>query len=355
MSSKIGYFVMNQMTYSRGWTPEENQRFFDHIKALQPTAMLFLDDDSKALQTKALLTDCAVLVRGYRSDVKEGEFWQKLTPQQIFDQYKNTDKRLIRNLGNEPNSYIPNDDLRKMAAWYAAVMDLFGNAGIAIAVPGFGEGHPDVDRLAALEPLWKAFDKWHDLHIYNTHEYATWRGMLFNEGGKFDVTPWRIGRFETFVVPYLNQQDKSGNPIHKIPRVVIGEFGCDSAHDGTSNRGWKSAWDETRYLNEIKAAVDRFYNKPHYIGLTLFSWGNTGQAFTESDWTTFDVSNATILQNGLVTAYAGATPPPVTTPPNELPPADTLDLDAIRALVNVAKANLNEAQAALKQIEGALK
>lgn len=306
MSSKVGYFVMNQMTGQRGWTSEETRLFFDHIQALQPSVMLFMDDDGKALQTKALLPDCAVLVRAYRDEarVKEGELWQKKTPQVIFDEYRHTDPRLIRNIGNEPNSYISDDDLRKMATWYAQVMDLFGSAGIAIAVPGFGEGHPDVDRLAALEPLWIAFDKWHDLHIYNTHEYGTWRGMLFNEGGKWDVTPWRVGRFETFVVPYLN---KTG---HKIPRVIIGEFGCDSAHDGTSNRGWKSAWDEKRYADEIKAAVDRFYHKPHYIGLTIFSWGNTGKPFTEDDWTTFDVSTASALQTRLVAMADNPPAPP---------------------------------------------
>lgn len=324
MSSKIGYFVMNQMTGQRGWTSDENKRFFDHIQALQPSAMLFLDDYGKALQTKALLPNCAVIVRSYRDEaqVKEGELWQRLTPIQVFNDYKSTDARLIRHILNEPNSYISDDDLRKMAVWCSQVMDLFGNAGIPIAIPGFGEGHPDVDRLSMLEPLWKAFDKWHDLHIYNTHEYGTWRGMLFNEGGKNDVTPWRIGRFETFIVPYLN---KNG---HKIPRVIVGEFGCDSAHDGTTNRGWKSAWNEQRYVDENKAALDRFYYKPHYIGLTLFSWGNTGKAFSQDDWTTFDVSGALELQKALVEMADKTTPPPIV-----IPPANELDKAALLALV----------------------
>lgn len=308
MANKVGYQVHSKMTYGRNWSADEDTNFQAHLDRLNPSAMLFLDDDGKALRTKGKFPDCAVVGRLYRSDIPEGELWLKRSPQQVFDDYKNTPKGIIRNILNEPSGY---GDLRGLAVFCAEVMDLFGNAGIPIATPNFGEGNPDVDRLPELEPLWVAFDKWHDLHYYATHEYGTYRGMLFNEAGKWDVFPWRVGRFETFIVPYLQ---KVG---HKIPRVILTEFGIDSAHDGTDKRGWKTAWDETRYAGEITAAIERVYKAPHYVGLCLFSWGNTGQKDTESDWISFDVSEAKTLHARLESM--NITAPPVTPPAPQFP------------------------------------
>lgn len=316
--NKIGYHYQNLMTYQRAYSAEEEQALFDHFARIRPGASLFLDNEGRAVRAKQLVPECAVVVRSYRNQNDEGKLFQTLTPQQCFELYKNTPKGLIRNILNEPDGY---GDLKALAHWLAQVMDLFGNAGIPIAVPNFGEGHPDVDRLADLEELWKALDKWHSLHSYSTHEYGSHLGMTFNVGGKFDMFPWRVGRFETFIVPWLLKHG------HKIPNVIITEFGCDSAHDGTDKRGWKTCWSEKQYFDEIQGAIAKVYYQPHYAGLCLFSYGNTGRQFTENDWVTFDLSQAADFKK-LLEAHAQqpviATEPPVvaTQPASGSPQAD---------------------------------
>lgn len=309
---KVGYQYHNTLTYQRGYSAEEEQHLFDHFAKIQPGAALFLDNEGRAVRAKQLVPGCAVVVRSYRDDVKEGELWKKLSPQQVFNDYKNTPKGLIRNILNEPDGY---GDLKALAHWCSEVMDLFGNAGIPIVLPNFGEGHPDVDRLADLEELWRAFDKWHSLHYHGTHEYGSHLGMLHNTGGQFDMFPWRVGRFETFVMTYLQ---KNG---HKVPGVILTEFGCDSAHDSTNYRGWKTCWVDKQYFGEIQAAIGKVYNQPHYVGLCLFSWGNSGRQFTESDWATFDLAGASEFQ-ALLEAYAGTQAKPVAPPPVKVKPVE---------------------------------
>lgn len=304
--NKISYNVHSQMHPQRAYSADEEAYLFDHLKRLNPPALLFMDSQSWALRAKQMLPGCAVVVRNWRAD--DGAFHYNLSPQAFFDLYKNTPKNLVLNVLNEPNGY---GDLPKLAHWCAQVMDLFGAIGVAVVVPNFGEGHPDVDKLAELEELWKALDKWHDLHYYGSHEYGTWRGMIFSESGKYDVYPWRVGRFEQFIVPYLKAHG------HKVPNVILTEAGCDSAHDGTDKRGWRSIWNEQQYVDQLMLAMNKVYNQPHYIGLCLFSYGNTGKDFTESDWRTFDVSEAKTLHK--LIENAAATVPTTPVPPAPLP------------------------------------
>lgn len=286
--NKLGYHYQNLMTYQRAYSAAEEQHQFDHLKAIQPGAALFLDNDGRAQRAKAVAPNCAVVVRAYRNQNDEGKFFETLTPQQTFDLYKDTPKGLIRNIMNEPGGY---GDLKKIAHWWAETADLFGNAGIPIVGPNWGEGNPDVDRLADLEEMWDSFDKWHDLHYYGIHEYGSHDGMLYNVGGKFDMFPWRVGRFELFTLPYMQKHG------HTTPNVIVTEFGCDSAHDSTAYRGWKTCWTEQQYFDQLQATIDKIYGEVHYVGLCLFSYGNTGRQFTESDWVTFDLSQANDFQH----------------------------------------------------------
>lgn len=312
-ANKLTYNIQSRMHPQRGYSAEEETYLFDHLKRLNPPAVLFMDNQSRALHTKQMLPGCSVVVRNWRAD--DGAFHNNTTPQAFFELYKNTPKNLILNVLNEPSGY---GDLKKLAHWCAQIMDLFGHAGIAVILPNFGEGHPDVDRLADLEELWSALDKWHDLHYWGSHEYGTWRGMIFNESGKFDVFPWRIGRFEQFIVPYLKAHG------HEIPNVILTEFGCDSAHDGTDKRGWRSIWNEQQYLDQLILAVNKVYNQPHYVGLCLYCYGNTGKDFTESDWRSFDLSDAKGF-HALLEANAHTAPPVVTIPPPVIMPPDAPD------------------------------
>lgn len=315
-SNKLSYNIHSQMHPQRGYSAEEETYLFDHLKRLNPPAVLFMDNQSRALHTKQMLPGCSVVVRNWRAD--DGAFHNNLTPQAFFDLYKDTPKNLILNVLNEPSGY---GDLKKLAHWCAQVMDLFGAVGIALVLPNFGEGHPDVDKLADLEELWTALDKWHALHYWGSHEYGTWRGMVFNESGKFDVFPWRVGRFEQFIVPYLKAHG------HKIPNVILTEFGCDSAHDGTDKRGWSTVWNEQQYFDQLMLSVNKVYSQPHYVGLCLYCYGNTGKDFTESDWRTFDLSAAKDFHKLLEANARTSVPPPVIAPlpvptpaPDPIPP-----------------------------------
>jgi hypothetical protein len=282
MVSKIGYHIHNLMTYRRGYSAEEARHLFDHIQRLQPGALLVLDDIDWARQFKKLVPNCAVVYRSWHP--QESHLFDVMTPRQFYDQYaRYGEGGLIINVLNEPNGY---GDLRKLADWCAQVCELFGNAGVACAPPAFGEGHPDTNRLHELDALWDALRRWHHLHYYNIHEYGTWRGMLFREGSRWDVFPWRVGRFEQFTVPYLQSK---GYPI---PRVVMTEWGIDSAHDDTGKRGWRTQFSEAEYAQQMIAAVEQVYNKPYYVGLCIFSYGNTGVQGSGDDWVTFDVAGA---------------------------------------------------------------
>lgn len=339
--NKLAYNVHSQMHPQRAYSADEEAYLFDHLKRLNPPALLFMDNQSWALRAKQMLPACSVVVRNWRAD--DGAFHYNLSPQTFFDLYKNTPKNLVLNVLNEPNGY---GDLKKLAHWCAQVMDLFGAIGVAVVVPNFGEGHPDVDKLAELEELWTALDKWHDLHYYGCHEYGTHRGMIFNEGGKFDVFPWRVGRFEQFIVPYLKAHN------HKIPNVILTEAGCDSAHDGTDKRGWRSIWNEQQYFDQLMLAMNKVYSQPHYVGLCLFSYGNTGKDFTESDWRSFDVSEAKtlhkLLESQVVTPPAPL-PVPTPTPPEPptpvtLPPQEHVDLMRLLQLLRERDVLLQQQQ-----------
>src|SRR5258706_649422 len=171
--NKISLNIHNQLHPQRGYSTREQNDLFELLTRINPSTVLFMDNQPWAQYAKQILPACAVVARFW--DANDGAFHNNLSPQDFFNRYKLTPKNLVLNVLNEPNGY---GDLKKLAHWCAQVMELFGNAGISLVVPNFGEGHPDVDKLAELDELWSAFNKWHDFHYYGTHEYGTWRGMV---------------------------------------------------------------------------------------------------------------------------------------------------------------------------------
>lgn len=300
---KIGYNIHNRMHPQRQYSAQEKKYLLDHLVRLQPATVLMVDDDDWAREIKREIPNCAVVIRFY--DDSDGAFHlppdgkgRRLTPQQFYDEYaKRLHGGLILNVINEPNGYDerdkPSTALKPLAGWMAKTMDLFGKAGLPICGPNFGEGHPDVDKLSLLDELWDAFKLWGNLHYYSIHEYGTWRGMLHHDNGQWDVYPWRVGRFERFTVPYLVGRGQ------EIPRVIVTEWGVDSAHDSSGKRGWKDQFSEVQYFGEMVGALEQVYAAPHYVGVCTYCYGNTGQDFTPSDWRSFDVSQAYILHAAL--------------------------------------------------------
>lgn len=379
--NKIGVNVHDRMTYNRGYSADEEAYLFDFLKDLRPTALVFLENLEWAKRAKALLPQCKVVLRPY--DPAGGAFHlppdgspagtpARLSPKEHFARYASrvVGTGVILQVLSEPNGY--GASLKALNTWLPEVLDMYGKAGIAVCGPSFGEGHPDESAvaLAQLDDVWDAFDKWHDLHFYSTNEYGTWRGMLFHESGAYDVYPWRVGRFESFVKPYL---EKHG---HQVPNVIVTECGIDSAHDGIEKRGWKDSFSEHDYFDQLQAAVKRVYSAPHYVGVCLFSYGNTGRQFTQDDWTSFDLSDAKTLhellkKSGTITAELPAIPAPVVIqPPPAVPPAipqlpvdilpkpstpvPTDDIKALLVRLDNLKADFDRMDARLKKVEAVI-
>ncbi len=317
MVSRIGYNVHSTTGgIQRGWSDKELNYFFDHIQRLKPTVLLFLDQREWALEAHRLLPDCRVVFRRYfnRNRIDEGNMWMNQSAQWHLDNFaRDAEGGLALNIWNEP---VPGtDSARTLAEHYAAVMDAFGALQIPIVGPNFGVGFPNENWVNLLEPMWIAFDRWHNLHDYGIHEYGTHRGMIFFEPNhSFNVFPYRIGRQTDFcTVPYLLSRN------HIIPNMTFTEWGVDSAFDGTTFRGWRTCWDENQFARELIAADHKIAdNHPYIRGYCIFSYGDTGHLHTSDDWSTFNVIDAFSLHQKLEankSTVVAAVPDVLITPP----------------------------------------
>lgn len=295
--STIGYNIHQfAQGTQRHWSQEEVRYLFDHLERLQPTVLLVLNNHDWALQAKRLLPDCHVIFRRFydQHGLNEANMWLERDAQWHIDQFAHeAEGGLALNIWNEP--IPPEHQVRQFAEKYADVMEAFGQRGIPIVGPNFAVGFPNENWMQALEPMWQAFDRWHTLHDYGIHEYGTHRGMLFFEpDSPFNVHPFRVGRQNHFVLPYLRQQG------HIVPTMSFTEWGVDTPYDGTNHRGWRSTWDETRFFEELIAA-DRALRAqtPHIRGYCIFCYGNSGQRGTYTDWATFDVMDALVFHKML--------------------------------------------------------
>ncbi len=317
MVSRIGYNVHSTTGgVQRGWSDKELAYFFDHIQRLKPSTLLFLDQREWALEAHHLLPDCRVVFRRYfnRDNIDEGNMWMNQSAQWHLDNFaRDAEGGLALNIWNEP---VPGtDSARTLAEHYAAVMDAFGALQIPIVGPNFGVGFPNENWVNLLEPMWQAFDRWHNLHDYGIHEYGTHRGMIFFEPSHpFNVFPYRVGRQTDFcTVPYLTTRN------HIIPNMIFTEWGVDSAFDGTTFRGWRTCWDENQYAQELIAADRKISGGHPYIrGFCIFSYGDTGHLHTSDDWSTFNVIDAFTLHQKLEanpSTLVAAVPDVLITPP----------------------------------------
>ncbi|GAB4525663.1 MAG: hypothetical protein OHK0046_41700 [Anaerolineae bacterium] len=296
--SYIGYNI-HQFAggIQRHWSKQEVNYFFSHLERLQPTVLLFIGNRDWALQAKRLLPDCQVIFRQFYDEngLHEANMWEHRDPIWHIDQFaRMAESGLALNIWNEP---VPaNHQVTAFGEKYAAVMDAFGQRGISIVGPNFAVGFPNETWMEALEPLWQGFDRWYHLHDYGIHEYGTHRGMLFfDPTSTFNVFPFRIGRqTHLCVLPYLAEKK------HVIPNLVYTEWGLDAPYDGSDHRGWRTAWDEQRYFQELAAADAKMREAtPHVRGYCIFSYGNSGQRNTYTDWASYDVMEAFTLHGAL--------------------------------------------------------
>lgn len=283
MTSIIGYNIHSTLTYGRGYSADEQTKFWQHLERLQPESLLFMDNLDWARQAKKLLPSCIVVHRRWRAN--DGALHLNTSPQWFYDTYAHdAEGGIVVQCLNEPSGY---DKLTQLASWCASVMEKFAAAGLALALPNFGVGHPDLNKLLDLTVLWEAFKKYPQ-HYFASHEYATYRGMTYTDAThKRDVVPWRVGRFK-IIVDYVKTR------FDYDLSVLVTEFGIDSSFypdDIKEKRGWRDAGiTEIEYANQLIKAANEVYNVPNVKGLHIFSFGNTGKKGTESDWQSHDVS-----------------------------------------------------------------
>lgn len=322
MNSLHGYNAHDKTTGGREWSAEEQAVFWRHFETIRPTTSLFLNRRDRALEAKRRVPECKVVFRQYIEEdnktVTEGNLWDKRSIQWHVNKFAPMGgDGLILNMWNEPHP--PLEMLEPFARKYADLMDTFGALNIPIVGPNFGEGEPNETEtiLERLEPLWDAFDRWHDVHPYGAHEYGSHYGMLFEQpGNPYSVVPWRIGRYVELIVPWLE------NHGHKIPRVIFTEYGSDDAHDGQQNkRGYRNYWGGRQYAQGVIPSIVRF-KRYFVIGYCLYSEGDT------NNWPDFNVMGDTDYHSEIETASKDgrlapvAAPPPTTTYPKLPEPTD---------------------------------
>lgn len=318
MNSLHGLNVHDKADGGREWSAQEQADFWKHFETVRPTSSLFLNRRDRALEAKRRVPECKVIFRQYieedNKQTTEGNLWNKRSIQWHVDKFAPLAAgNLIINMWNEPQP--PEEQLENFAKTYAKLMDAFGTLGIPLVGPNFNVGTPnESDRvLKLLSPLWDAFDRWHDVHFFGTHEYGSHYGMLFNQPGHpYSVYPWRVGRYVELIAPWI---EKNG---HKIPYVIFTEFGADSAGDGQQNkRGYRNYWTGKYYAGQVIPAIQKV-KRYYVIGFNVYSEGNT------NDWPDFNIMGDTDYHTEIETATKdGRLAPVLTVPPVVEPPPVT--------------------------------
>lgn len=306
-----GYCVHNTLTYARGYSAEEQTRMWGHFSRLKADSQLFMDQIEWARTMKRLDPSCIVVHRRFIDG--DGALHRNMSAQKFVNDHKALAAGgIVIQVLNEPNGYEERPgDLKQLATWCAEVMHLSAEAEMVVALPNFGVGHPDTNKLPELNEMWMAFKKY-PMHFYACHEYGTYRGMTYtDETHQRDVTPWRVGRFK-IVTDYVKQH------FDYDLTILVTETGIDSSMyqgDDKTKRGWRdSGLNEVQYALEMIKASKTVYSLPNIKGLNIFSHGNTGKANTEFDWKTHDVSFLTEFQKELESYAAQQEQPPMPLP-----------------------------------------
>lgn len=252
----------------------DRNRLLAVIQALQPRALLIMDDVALAGELARAMPRCAVIHRAWHRD--DAEFHRKWTPGQFIEAYcAGVPEGVIVQALNEPSGY---GDLRQLAAWCANVMALSAQRGVRVAVPNFAVGHPDEHRIPELDVLLKAFDAYPQ-HLLAVHEYA--------QVSMTAEVPFHIGRYRALLA-------RCRQLGLKPPRVVVTEFGRDIG--GGANDGWRGAgFSQEQYAAFLTSGMNAVYANDG-VDTCIFAYG----AGANGHWQSFNVEGADALMGSLV-------------------------------------------------------
>lgn len=336
-SSRISYNI-------HGQNVPDMPRLLQHLQAIQPYAVLVMDNLGLAKELKALLPRTLVIFRAWPDDA----IHQQMTPEQWI-QHKLSEtggSDLWLYTSNEPGF---GDDLLD---WTSRLIELTAPRGMKLVVGNFSVGTPrpeEWERPAAVRLL-RLLDQHRQTVILGLHEYAC--GVITSGfiGGEPQfiaphswpqtpaaLTKWHCGRFSLLV-----------SVCHRLgigaPRIVLTEHGFDDVSDikpwaerllrdapYLNVRGWKSlrsqwnawfgglAWSPERAYFEQLAYADRaIYQQSPVEAQLIFSWG-----YSSRDWEQFDISQAFEFQSLLENYARQGVPTPAPVVPRAVPPSPT--------------------------------
>jgi hypothetical protein len=341
-----------------GQNVPSKDKLFSWLTALNPVAVLVMDEPGLAREIKDRLPDTTVIFR-WNGDGGDANSYQRLMPAQwlamMMDKLKG-DRRIMLYTNNE--SGLP----RRLVAWLTELIPLANAIDVSLCCVNLQTGNPEPEKLddkgnIIQESEWDVLRPVLELlavnrqHALGIHSYA---GGVITSGliggnptmiapGEWPAavpfTRWHLGR-EKFLYGYLDR--------HKIayPRIIITEHGFDDTSDikpyldglrktppYTNIRGWKTLrnqwaawwpmWDaEEAYFEQLKWANEALYKGTAVEAQLLFCYGNSG------GWEGFQIDDAPELQRLLV-EYARQEPeeqkPVPTTPAYPLFPPPQYD------------------------------
>jgi hypothetical protein len=324
-----------------GLNVSDRNRLFRHLEALQPTAVLVLDNLAIAREIKQLLPNATVIFREFGSQGDGGLHRQSGAEEWLNRHEHQAEDGIVLHVLNEPPFDQP------VITWLTDLLRLAAPRRIPLIVGNWAVGNPIPEQWPMARDMLQLIDQHRDLFILGLHEYAG--GVITSglHGGYPDnagvqpgkpggmnlvqpanwpqdassVTRYHMGRFK-FLLDYCD----SAGIGH--PRIILTEHGFDDTSDikvwedtlkKTSPylnvRGWKTlttqwqewfgplGWSPERaFFEQLKWADQTIYQNSPVEAQCIFCWGHSSK-----EWFQFDVAEATEFQ-GLLEAYAQQAP-----------------------------------------------
>lgn len=364
---------MNQsrLTYViHGQSVPDKNRLMTHLIALNPVAIIVMDEAGLARELKDRFPSSTVIYR-FNGDGGDGDLHMRYMPQEWLDKMiakLGGDKRIMLMTTNEPTLS------RRLVKWHEDLIPLANKAGVSLCVLNLATGNPQPEvrddkgniikesEWEIAKPLLELLAV-HRQHILGVHSYAggvvtsgLYGGYPDNAGvapgkpgGKSLIQPenwppsvdgitcYHMGRFK-FLLEYCARQHID------YPRIGVTEHSFDDTSDikpylstlkktapFQNIRAYKSlrnqwaewygarGWSLGRTLGEMLTWSDRvIYRHSPVEFQAVFCWGHSSD-----DWIPFDVSDDTDYQT-FIAAYVKETEPvPVpTAPPFPFEPTD---------------------------------
>jgi hypothetical protein len=344
--SRLTYVIHAQNVPDKG-------RLFSHLVALNPVAIVVLDEPGIARELKDRLPNTNVIFRyngNLGKSAGDGDLHNKYLPEEWLDAMLariGGDTRIMLHTTNEPGLS------RRLIKWHEDLIPLANARGVSLCVINLATGNPEPEKRnpntgaieqesqwEIAEPLLKLLAV-HRQHILGLHEYfgaVPTSGMITRLPTLIMPGEWpakaifpcyHLGRFK-FLLEYCNRHNI------KHPRIGLTEHSADDTSDIKTDyldklkktppfpniRGYKTlrnqwqdwygamGWTLGRTLGEMLAWADTaIYQGSPVEFQSVFSYGNSG------GWESFDTADDTDYQQFII-QYAQTTPeqPPVLYP-----------------------------------------